>query len=88
MATFYRLRSVESDTRIERLSFLSCADDAEAAGARWAADYYGDEGATWFKPAGAGRYIAGRRYSDGFREPGTCVISVEPYDDVTTVSKE
>jgi hypothetical protein len=88
MAIFYRLRAVESDTRIERLSFLGCADDVEAAGARWAADYYGDQGATWFTPAGAGRYIAGRRYDDGFREPGTCVISVELYDNVTPVSEE
>jgi hypothetical protein len=81
MATWYRLRARESDTRIERISFLSCADDVAKAAELWASDYYGDEGATWIKPTGSGRYLVGRLYNDGFREPGTCVISVEPCDD-------
>jgi hypothetical protein len=63
------------------VSILSCADDAATSAQQWASNYYGGEGATWFKPAGAGRYLVGRLYDDGFREPGTCEISVQIFDD-------
>jgi hypothetical protein len=88
MATWYRLRAYESDTRTERVSILSCSDDAIRGAQLWASDYYGDDGATWCQPAGAGRYVVGRRYDDGYREPGTCVISVEAYDDAQDAARQ
>jgi hypothetical protein len=81
MPTWYRLRARESDTHIERVSILSCAGDAASSPRQWASDYYGDEGATWFQATGAGRYLVGRLYDDGYREPGTWVISGDVVDE-------
>lgn len=77
MTTLYRVRAIESDTGIERVDMATeCPQAARDRAQLWAAKYYGDQGATWYKPSGK-RYIAGRLYDDGFREPGTCMLWVE-----------
>lgn len=89
MPTLYRVRAHESDTERDLIDVASSSLRISTLRAeRWASTYYGENGATWFKQAGTDRYIAGRFYEDGYRELGTCIISVEAYDDEAPEERE
>lgn len=82
MTTQYRLCAHESDTHRDLVDASSSSlRIATLRAERWASTYYGEHGATWFKAAGTDRYIAGRFYDDGYRQLGTCIITVECYED-------
>lgn len=82
MTTMYRIRATETDTGITRESVTIHPYEAAVAIARvWAESYYGEDGATWCTPEGEGAFLVGRLHDDGFREGGTCIISVELEED-------
>jgi hypothetical protein len=82
MTTQYRVLAHESDTHRDLIdTSVSSFRIAMLQAERWASTYYGENGATWFKATGTDGYIAGRFYTDGYRELGTCIIRIEAYDD-------
>ena len=83
MPSLYRVRAHESDTHRDLVNDASPSSlrIATLYAERWASTYYGENGATWFKAAGTDRFIAGRFYEDGYRELGSCIISVEACED-------
>ncbi len=79
MTTMYRVRATETDTGIKRESVTIHSYEAAVGIAElWAASYYGDNGATWCKPMAGKGFLVGRLHPDGFREPGTCLITIQP----------
>ena len=82
MTTMYRVRATETDTGIKRESVTIHSYEAAVGIAElWAASYYGENGATWCTPRSEGGYLVGRLHDDGFREGGTCIISIELEED-------
>ena len=83
MPSLYRVRAHETGTHRDLINDASSSSFRIAIlyAERWASSYYGENGATWFKASATDRFIAGRFYDDGYRELGSCIISVEACED-------